>query len=266
MNSPLPVRTIRALVLLLPVVSTPAIAGGPAVPGITDEEIVRRAYDPSFPSPPGFYQDPALGGDATLVVVGTPERDAVAGTRSEALRLVRREIASSNVPQLRERPDDEAETEKYFAFRVGTYWWRVHKDSYFEWKESTQWLAPSFTSLAPRTVGALRRRPVGEAEASAFAEYHQVVTGRILGEQDRPDGSHADAGRLGRPVHRGTRELAQPVAPHVRHDRRVGRHVRGRPRDGRRREVPRERRVPAREGSPGARTGHPRSALTGPRR
>ena len=181
MNSPLPVRTIRALVLLLPVVSTPAIAGGPAVPGITDEEIVRRAYDPSFPSPPGFYQDPALGGDATLVVVGTPERDAVAGTRSEALRLVRREIASSNVPQLRERPDDEAETEKYFAFRVGTYWWRVHKDSYFEWKESTQWLAPSFTSLAPRTVGALRRRPIGEAEASAFAEYHQVVTGRILG-------------------------------------------------------------------------------------
>lgn len=181
MNSTLPLPTIRVLLVLL-AVSIPAGAGADAVPGITDAEIVRRAYDPSFSSPPGFYRDPALGGDATLVVVGEPEKDAVARTRSEALRRVRREIASSNVPQIQgERPDDATETEKYFDFKVGSYWWRVHKESYFEWKESTQFLAPSFTSGLPRTVGALRRRPVGEAEASAFAEYHQVITGQILG-------------------------------------------------------------------------------------
>lgn len=181
MNGPPCGPTIRALVLLLPVLAIPAISGADAVPGITDEEIVRRAYDPSFSSPPGFYRDPALGGNTTLVVVGSPGRDAVATTQSEALRRVRTEVASSNVPQLRERPDDAAETEKYFAFKVRTYWWRVHKASYFDWKESTQWLAPSFTSGLPQPVGALKQRPVGEGAAAAFAEYHQVVTGQILG-------------------------------------------------------------------------------------
>lgn len=182
MNRTLPRPTSRVLVLLLLAVSAPEGAAADAVPGLTDAEIVRRAYDPSFASPPGFYRDPALGGDATLVVAGEAERDAVARTQGEALRRVRSEIASSNVPQIQgERPDDATETEKYFAFKVGSYWWRVHKESYFEWKESTQVLAPSFTSGLPRTVGALRRRPVGAAEASAFAEYHQVVTGRILG-------------------------------------------------------------------------------------
>ena len=131
------------LVLLCAVLSVPAIAGADAVSGITDEEIVRRAYDPYFSSPPGFYRDPALGGNAALVVVGDPQRDAVVKTRSEALGLVKREIASSNVPPLGERPDDSTETEKYFAFRVGTYWWRVHKEGWFDWKESTQWPAPS---------------------------------------------------------------------------------------------------------------------------
>jgi hypothetical protein len=168
-----------AIVLAVSIPAGPARAD--AVPGLADEEIVRRAYDPSFSVPPGFYRDPALSGSWTLVTLGDPQKDAVARTRREALALVTREIASANVPQLRERPDDEEETEKYFSFRVGTYWWRVHKEAWFDWRESTQWPPPSLTSGRRETVGVFKRRPVDEASAAAFAEYHEVLTERILG-------------------------------------------------------------------------------------
>jgi hypothetical protein len=130
-----------------------------------DEEVQKKVYDPAYRAPEGFVTDHALTGPRPTVYFAQP--NWYADDRAKARALVQQFLdRPSGLPS--HRIEEELETPRYFDFRAGPLWFRIHKPSYFTWKR------PQIGGKEP-DIGTLRARPLGADAVRGFAEYDWLL-------------------------------------------------------------------------------------------
>ncbi len=96
-----------------------------------EDDVREKVYDKTYRVPKGFYEDKATSDGKHSLYFHQP--DWFADDKDKAEKIVADFLAKpSNIAA--KKIEEKAEDPKFFAFRAGTIWYRVHKPSWFEWK------------------------------------------------------------------------------------------------------------------------------------
>ncbi|MGF1580100.1 MAG: hypothetical protein ACFCD0_12125 [Gemmataceae bacterium] len=158
------------------------------------QEVLKKVYDKSYKTPTGFYQDPTLKAKNVSLYYHQPRWFAT--NEKDARKIVEKFLAKSkrkNSPKITKT----RKTKKFFDFKAGRIWYRIHNPRYFVWAGprvggKVPFGAQKQTNV---TIGKFANRPVTLAAAKEFAEYHWLVRFYNLGgakvlksEADKHDG------------------------------------------------------------------------------
>jgi hypothetical protein len=141
---------------------------------VTDDEVLKRVYDPAYRTPKGFYQDPALKKPNHSLYYHQP--GWFADDKDGARKIVQDFLDKPSGIEVR-KIEEAAETKAFFDFRGGTIWYRVHRPAHFAWKgrragEENLHLPPTGEA---REIGRLKARPVTKDAVRELAEYDWLI-------------------------------------------------------------------------------------------
>jgi hypothetical protein len=140
----------------------------------TDEEILAKVYDKAYKTPPGFYQDHALKDSAISLYYHQP--GWFASDKDKARKLVKDFLVKPSA--IKHRKIEEAKaTKKFFDFRAGKIWYRVHNDNWFQPKGAKidSGLTYQAGAAKPEVIGTLKTKPVTAETVKELAEYVWLI-------------------------------------------------------------------------------------------
>lgn len=154
----------------------------------TDQEIRVMVYDKTYTTPPGFYADPVLKDAANSLYYHQPGWFAT--DKDKARKIVADFLIKPGVGKDKKIEETNA-TKKFFDFRAGKVWYRVHNPDYFTPKGPQLDTGLSFLGGAgkPEVIGTLKFKPVTAAAVKELAEYlwlirfHNVAGAKVLSSQ-----------------------------------------------------------------------------------
>jgi hypothetical protein len=152
----------RALTAALAFLAAAGVARAEAPP---DAEVLKKVYDPAYRAPEGFVKDHALGGPRPTVYFHQP--GWYADDKAKARALVQRFLDQPGALTAR-TIEEEKETPRYFDFRAGPTWYRIHRPSYFAWQRA------QIGGTDPE-LGTLKARPLDAEAVKGLAEYHWLL-------------------------------------------------------------------------------------------
>ncbi len=167
---------LLTLALVFPVASATAQEKGAP----SKEEVLKKVYDKSYKTLKGFYQDPTLKEKNVSLYFHQP--GWFAKNEKDARKIVERFLAKPS--RIKDRKITKThKTKKFFDFKAGRIWYRVHNPEYFLWAGSRVGEKVPFEMQKQENakVGKFATRPVTPAIAKEFAEYHWLVRFYNLG-------------------------------------------------------------------------------------
>ncbi len=154
--------------------AAPKDDGGDEKIPFTDEQILAKVYDKSYKTPAGFYQDPALKDSNFSLYYYQP--NWFASDKDKARKIVEEFLAKPS--GIKDKKIDEAkESKKYFDFRAGKIWFRVHNPDWFapQGPQIDSGLGHQAGAKKPVAIGTLKIKPVTEDAVKDLAEYLWLI-------------------------------------------------------------------------------------------
>jgi hypothetical protein len=137
---------------------------------VTDQEIQDKVYAKAYKTPAGFYQDPALKDPNVSLYYHQP--GWFAADKDKARKIVEDFLAKPSA--IKDKKIEETiVTKKFFDFRAGKIWFRVHNPEYFTPKgpKIDSGLPFGSESAKPEVIGTLKVKPVTKQVVQELAEY-----------------------------------------------------------------------------------------------
>ncbi|MGE0528661.1 MAG: hypothetical protein AB7P49_16450 [Bdellovibrionales bacterium] len=147
---------------------------------LSDAEILKKVYEESYKTPPGFYQDPALKDPNRSLYFHQP--GWYSREEKEAFKLVEDFLKKPSNIQDR-KVEETRKTNIYYDFRAGSIWYRIHNPDYFIPKgERIDSAIPlGQIEAKPALIGVLKLQPVTPDIAKELAEYLWLIRFYNLG-------------------------------------------------------------------------------------
>lgn len=147
---------------------------------LVDQEILAKVYDKNFKTPPGFFQDAALKNQNHSLYFHQPGWFAT--DKDKARKIVEDFLAKPSGIKDKEIKETNV-TKKYFDFRAGTIWFRVHNSDWFQPKGDKIDTGLPFAGGIGKAnvIGTLKAKPLTQEAVKDLAEYLWLIRFYNLG-------------------------------------------------------------------------------------